>query len=125
VVLWLLILLRRILSIGRLLLVLRRRGVGSLRLVRRLGWRVRAGSLRRVLTLWVLILWGILGIGLRSSLRLDERLLLLNLLLLLGFHGDGLSSNSLVIKQESAVIAAREEAVQSPGKGCDKEKPIY
>lgn len=43
---------------------------------------------------------------------------------MLGFHGNGLRSDILVVKQESAFLAALEEIVQSPGKGCNKEKPI-
>lgn len=71
-------------------------------------------------------LWRVLGIGLlnRSSLGRDERLLLLDLLVLLGLHGNGLGSDArLGVKQESAVLAARQEAMQGPGKGGDEEKP--
>lgn len=126
--LWLLILLRRVLAIC--LLILRRGRVGSLRLVGRLGWRIRAGSLRRVLvlrvlTLWVLVLWRVLGVRLSSNLGWDERLLLLSLLVLLGFHGNDLSRGSFSVKQETASLAASEETNESPGKGRDKEKPMY
>lgn len=118
------ILLRGVLAIRRLLLILGRRRVGSLRLVRRLSRRIRAGGLRGVLALWVLILRGILCGRLTSRLRL-ERSLLLGLIILLRFHGDGLGGDSLVVKQESAFLASLEEIVQSPGKGCNEEKPIF
>lgn len=120
------VLLRRILTICRLLMFLRRRRIGSLGLVRRLGRRIRAGGLRRVLALLVLLLRGILcglvgsRLGLEGSLLLS---LLLSLSIVLGLHGNGLRSGSLIVKQESAFLAALEEVVQSPGKGCNKEKP--
>jgi hypothetical protein len=117
------VLLRRILAVRCLLMFLGRRGVGRLRLVRRLGG-IRAGSLRRVLALWVLPLRGMLG-GLMGSRLGLEGSLLLSLSIVLGLHGNGLRSGSLVVEQESAFLAALEEVVQSPGKGCDKEKPIW
>lgn len=119
--LWLLILLRRILVIC--LRILRRRRIGSRRLVRRLSWRVRADRLRRILVLRVLALRGVLSVGLSNTLGWDKCLLLLGLLILLRFHGNGLNRGRLIVKQESTSLAALEETVQSPGKGRDKEKP--
>lgn len=130
--LWLLMLLMLLILLRRILVIclrlLRRRRIGSRRLVRRLSWRVRAGRLRRilvlrVLALWVLALRGVLSVGLSNTLGWDKRLLLLGLLILLRFHGNGLNRGRLIVKQESASLAALEEAVQSPDKGCDKEKP--
>lgn len=116
------VLLRGILAIRLLFLILGRWRVGSLRLVGRLSRRIRAGGLRGVLALLVLILRGILCDRLTSRLRL-ERSLLLSLIILLRLHGDGLGGGSLVVKQESAFLASLEEIVQSPGKGCNEEKP--
>lgn len=119
--LWLLILLWGVLAIC--LLILGRRRVSSLRLIRRLSLWVRASSLRRILALRVLVLWGVLSIGLSNTLGWDKRLLLLSLLVLLGLHGNRLNRGIFVVKQESTSLAAVEEAIQSPGEGCDKEKP--
>lgn len=125
--LWLLMLLMLLILLRRILVIclrlLRRRRIGSRRLVRRLSWRVRADRLRRILVLWVLALRGVLSVGLSNTLGWDKRLLLLGLLILLRFHGNGLNRGRLIVKQESASLAALEEAVQSPDKGCDKEKP--
>lgn len=119
--LWLLILLRRILVIC--LRLLRRGRIGSRRLVRRLSWWVRADWLRWILVLGVLALRGVLSVGLSNTLGWDKRLLLLGLLVLLGFHGNRLNRGRFIVKQESTSLAALEEAVQSPDKGCDEEKP--
>jgi len=94
-------------------------------LVRRLNWRIRAGSLRRILALWVLALRWILVVRLRNPLGRHGRLLLLLLLLLtllflLGLHGKGLSGDSLVVEQESAGLTAYEETMQRPGESCDE-----
>jgi hypothetical protein len=118
------VLLRRILAIRRLLVFLRRRRVGSLRLVRRLCGRIRADSLRRVLALLVLFLRGVLGVLVDGRLRLEGNLLL-SLSILLSLHRNGLRSGSLVVKQESAFLATLEEVVQGEGKGCNKEKPVF
>lgn len=91
------VLLRRILAIRRLLLLLGRRRIRSLGLIRRLSGRIRADRLRRILTLLVLFLRRILCGRLSSRLRL-ERSLLLSLVILLSFHGNGLGSDSLVVK---------------------------
>lgn len=119
--LWLLILLGRVLVIC--LRILRRRRIGSRRLVGRLSRRVRADRLRRILVLRVLALRGVLSVGLSSTLGWDKRLLLLGLLILLRFHGNRLNRGGLIVKQESTSLATLEEADQSPDKGCDKEKP--
>lgn len=112
----LVVLLRRVLPIC--LRVLRRRRVCRRRLVGRLGRRIRAGGLRRililrVLALRVLALRGILGVvGLGRVLRRDERLLLLLSLVLLGLHDEGLlGRGSFGVEQEAAFLAAHEEAV--------------
>lgn len=121
----LVVLLRRVLAIC-LRVLRRRRRVGSLRLVGRLGRRVRAGGLRRILILRVLTLRGVLGVGLSRVLRRDEGLLLLLSLILLGLHDEGLlGRGSFGVEQEAAVPAAHEEAMQSPGEAGDEEKPIY
>lgn len=113
------VLLGRVLSIRCLLVFLGRRRVGSLGLVGRLSGRIRAGGLRRILSLLVLLLRGILSGLMGSRLRLEGSLLL-SLSILLGLHGNGLRGGSLVVKQESAFLAALEEVVKSPGKGCDE-----
>lgn len=113
------VLLRRILAVRCLLVLLGRRGVGWLGLVRRLGGRIGAGSLRRILALLVLLLRGILRGLLGSRLGLEGSLLL-SLSIGLGLHGNVLRSGSLVVKQESAFLAALEEVVKSPGKGCNE-----
>lgn len=119
----LVVLLRRVLAIC-LRVLRRRRRVGSLRLVGRLGRRVRAGGLRRILILRVLTLRGVLGVGLSRVLRRDEGLLLLLSLILLGLHDEGLlGRGSFGVEQEAAVPAAHEEAMQSPGEAGDEEKP--
>lgn len=118
------VLLGRILAIRRLLVFLGRRRIGSLGLVRRLRGRIRADGLGRILALLVLLLRGILCGWVGSRLRL-KRSLLLSLSIMLGLHGNGLRSGSLVVKQESAVLAALEEVVQGPSKGCNEKKPMF